>query len=459
VKTRLFHLTTYYKIKGEDDVKGSTEKVTWNDIRLNVHAKNKNLAAIIDKIDPGETFHLYKVRYPFGATIVDKGTLQIPLINGDIVPINDSRVDHKLQMDLAYAENGLPAGILTKNSYELFINSTHLPLPVLVANEGSTFALWKQLDTTPSFHPIKIFNVVAGARSLFMLPNIGDFMNHKNLKRDFNVSSQPPKTLKDQWNIFKGIAEHEQCDWYVELILIPGKWIAKAKKEQAWHELYLHLLEYAWKSSGYERNQIFYEYALSIAQANNNLKPNPYLLDTVRHLLSITLGATPGFKPATDESMGPITLLQNAYIESYGMKKYTPTFIHPSHFNLHDSASDPVYYSFQNPTTISFSPRSRKLSNTLFDLRELRHILHEFLDEVRMNSIALEDTIVGIIPDRINFRYFHSKLDKHSEIESSKILNVVDSNFTAYCEKNISSHFAGNGAFIRGCVQISHNLT
>ena len=83
-------------------------------------------------------------------------------------------------------------------------------------------------------------------------------------------------------------------------------------------------------------------------------------------------------------------------------------------------------------------------------------LLGEFLEEVAMNSIALEDTIIGMIPELIQFKYFHSKLDKHAEIEDSKNIALYDKNFSSYYKKNNSLGFAGNGTFIRGCIQISH---
>lgn len=436
-------------------MKGNVIKVKWQDVRKTVNSVNPSLAKTIDRLDPNETFPLYKVSYPYGATIVNKGLFYIPLENGDIVPIDSPNVDRKLRSDLEYAENGIPAGIVLKNSYEVFVNAPQFTLPIITNTPGSIFALWKQLDPHPTFHPIRIFNITAGARSIFMLPNIGDTMSHKNLKRDFNVHQQPPKNLIDQWHIFKTIAKHEQSDWQVELLLIPGKWVEKAKMDLMWHELYLLLLENAWITSGYERNQIFYQFALSCAQANRNLKPNPYLLDTVQHLLSITLGATPGFKPATDNTPGPIKLIQQAYVSSYGLKRYAPTIMHPTHFNIHDENAFPVYYSLQFPTTISFSPRSRKLSSTLFDLREVKYIMDTFIDEIIDKRLSLENTIVGTIPKIVEYNYFHSKPDKHKEIHLTNEMIFGDKKLYGTLYEKSSSHFANNGTFIRGCVRIS----
>ncbi|WP_267257250.1 hypothetical protein [Coxiella endosymbiont of Ornithodoros maritimus] len=109
--------------------------------------------------------------------------------------------------------------------------------------------------------------MTAGARSIFMLANIGDATFHKNLKRDFNVNSLAPKNLVDQWETFKAIAEHEKSKWSLVLIM-SGVWIEKMRKDPRWQEFYSILqefysilLENSWIASSYERNQMFYQYA------------------------------------------------------------------------------------------------------------------------------------------------------------------------------------------------------
>ena len=440
-------------------MKNSLVKLYWRDVKDLMGQVNPSLAKLIDALNPDDSLFFYKASYPFGATIVDQGLFYIPLENGRIVPINDSEVDGEFQKNMAYAENGFPAGMLTHNSYELFIRAGHQVLPVLVPSIGSFVGLWKQLDHRPVFHPVNIFNMTAGARSIFMLPNVGDVMFHHNLKRDYNVHHQPPKTLQDQWSIFKAIAEHERSTWRTELLLLPGIWFDKVKKDPGWHELYRAFLESAWHSSGYERNLMFYDYAFSCAQANQNLKPNPYLLDTVRHLIAIALGSIPGFKPATDETMGPIALFQRAYAESYSLKKYAPVIMHPAHFDLLNADESPVYYSLQFPTTLTFSPRSRQLFSTLFDLRELRYIVDAFMDELSGNKVKLETTIVGEIPKLVEFDFYHNKPDQHDEIQLTSAMLNGDPRLVGSLYNSRTQDFANSGAFVRGCVRIKRRAS
>src|SRR5579883_2293481 len=319
--------------------KASIKKITWKDIHHKVQEINPTLAKTVDALNPGDDFALYKASYPYGSVIVENGIFHLPLANGTLVPITDASISKQIKADFEYAGHGIPSGIVLQNSYELFINTKDRILPILITRPGSIIALWKQLEAVPTFHPVKIFSITAGARCAFMLPNISDLSLHKNLKRDLNIRQAPPKNLLDQWEIFKSITNHPEvkCNWMTEIVFFSGKWMEKIKTDSAWQSLYLILLQNVWDSCAYERNQMFYEFAVSCAQANRNLKPNPYLSDTLRHLLMVGLGTGIGFGIATNEDLLPLSTLQTVYLECYGLRKYAPTMMHPMHFSFFDA--------------------------------------------------------------------------------------------------------------------------
>jgi len=439
--------------------KAYIQKLTWNDVRENVTKVNPILANTIDALDPSDDYVLYKASYPYGSVIVENGVFHVPLPNGDIVPLSDPLVTNKIKMDFEYANGGLPPGVVLENSYELFINTESCILPILVTQPGSIMALWKELETGSHFHPIRMFNINSGARCIFMLPNISDLALHKNLKRDFNIRQPPPKNLLDQWEVFKTITRHPEtrCNWATELLFFSGKWFDKIKKDAAWQPLLLMLLQNAWNSCAYERNRMFYDLTVSCAQANRNLKPNPYLTDTLKHLLMIGLGTGVGFGTATNNELAPIELLQKVYLESYGLRRYAPTLMHPVHFSIFD-LSNPVYYSLSLPTTLAFSPKSRKISSTLHDLSELKHILTVFFDEVRCSRLKIEDTVIGKLATHTNFDFFHNKYDRHGEIRSTREMVEGDLALLHSLNQHDKKEFAESGTFVRGCVRISHKL-
>src|SRR5690606_14338188 len=114
--------------------------------------------------------------------------------------------------------------------------------------------------------------------------------------------------------------------------------------------------------------------------------------------------------------------------ESYGLRKYHPTIMQPSHFNL-EVDKHPTYYSLQNPSTLIFSPKSRKISSTLFELRELEHIMRIFIDELSKDNELCTDTIINVIAKTVEFTYFHNKSDRHKIIKSSIDIPKSDRRF------------------------------
>jgi hypothetical protein len=434
------------------------QRLFWRDVREAVASVEPGFAKIADQLDPGKDYPLYLANYPYGNLIVERGKCFYPLEDGQLVSIKDVRLPKNMRDDLAYAGTAIPAGIVLNNSIELFLKPKNWVMPWKLYTKGTIFALWGELDSVLSYHPTNIFNITAGMRSVFFIPSIGDIAFHKNLQRDLKIRMSPPKCLLDQWELFVAITRHPelQCDWSSTLLFFSGKWLEKLQSDDpAWAMLHRYLLNYAWNKSGYWRNQQFYDIALSLAQSNRNLKPNPYLVDTEKHLGAIALSAAPGFAPAIDESPGPIALLQKVYLEIYGLKKYAPTIMCPEHFSMNATTRRPIYYSLTHPTTFEFSPKSRKQSSTLRDLRELKHITEIFIEEIKAKKLLIENTAFSKIPNMVDFDFFHNKPDSYGEIRPTSDMAKEDTwllhSLSPYKQKD----FADAGTFVRGCVRIS----
>jgi len=194
-----------------------------------------------------------------------------------------------------------------------------------------------------------------------------------------------------------------------------------------------------------------YEMVFSLIQEKYNLRPNPYLTDTARHLFTIALGAAPGYAPATNDDALPTDIIQAAFIESYGLKKYIPIIMHPEHFSF-EKKRCPVYYSLQHPSTYVFSPKSRSIINTTSEMIELEHIMRIFCKELSSDSNICSDTIISQIAKHVKFDYFHNKKDKQELINLSENIPFLDNRFTL--KSKSKAKFASDAPFVRGCIRI-----
>jgi hypothetical protein len=437
-------------------------KIYWQDIRDRVAQLDVNFARIVDNLNPDKTFPLYLVYYPYGALISDTQSPFIPTAKG-VKRLTAPDIDTEMMQHLGYGKDSLPMGMVLEKELEYFIELKEegITIPWLIYKPGSFFPFTTILGqkSKRSYAPNSVLITTAGVRSTFMLPNIGCISNHTNLQRDFNVQKAAPKSLYEHWPVFKEIVNSKviNSSWRCSVIFFAEKWVQKLYTDQSWLILKSYLLELAWHRFEYDRNRIYYDIAFSVMQKKRNLKPNPYLADTARHLFSIALGCAPGYAPALNEDSLPVQALQTAFLESYNLKKYIPTIMRATNYDFEENKS-PVYYSLQHPSTYMFSPKSRKASSTLFEMRELGHIMQIFSEELSDNNTICSDTILSKIAQSVKFLYFHNETDRHQVIHPTTEMAKQDKNLNliAAMLKENNSIFAEDAKFLRGCVSITN---
>ena len=434
-------------------------KVCWDDIKDRVKQVEPVFAEHVNKLSPDKSFPIYLAYYPYGSVEADTESSLFPRMDGGFYRLTDKDAPKDVVKHLGYSIDSAPLGMVLEKQLELFIDMKNegITIPWLIYKPGMFFPFSKILRVKNNriYAPNGILSSTAGARSVFMLPNIGCAINHSNLQRDLNITSTTPKSLYEHWHIFKDIA-NASSDWKCCVMYFSEKWVKTLHADPAWIYLKQYMHELAWKNYEYERNRVYYDMTFSMIQKNRNLKPNPYLADTARHLFATAIGAAPGFVPALSEDALPLKAIQKAYVESYNLKKYLPTVMTPSHFS-YEKDKTPVYYSLQNPSTHIFSPKSREVTNTLYELRELENIMRVFVEELSRPNALCSDTILGEVANNINFKYYHSKPDRYRVVTMSNEVGKTDSRFSAI-DKNLSrpgAIISADAPFLRGCISIA----
>lgn len=429
------------------------EKHTWGSLSKLVKAVFPKLGKIIDELNPNHNYPLYLVKYPYGSMILDKGIFQIPNNESRLVPISHSSISSKIKDHLSYSGT-IPLGLVVSKGIESFVQSKHRVLPATFIGKGKLVSLWRVLEEGPSYFLGPFWSIASGVRSICMIPKITDSACHKALKIKYGLKLPVPQRLSDQWELFTHIANHPDFtqEWSSELVFFSKKWF-EHKSDKIWSEFYRFLLNEVWQITSYRRNQFIFDFAFSIAQENKNLKPNPYLADTVRHLVAIAAGSAPAFSPGIDDTAAPISGLQKVYIEDYGLKKYAPVIMHLHHLSFKENR--PVYYSFQIPTTTIFSPKSRKLSSAMAELHELKHIVETLSSEILKGNLGVEQTPLFDLAKNTRYEYYHSDKDKYGEILPINELAEFDNSFNKSVLVKGDYSFPDFGPFFRGCISIS----
>lgn len=434
-------------------------KVDWHQIRKNVKIVEPNFAKMVDDLNPDKTFPIYLAYIPYGDLKGDTVSTLLPGMDGDYFRITDPSTPKELLAHLGYSVNGSPFGMVLEKELEYFIDLKRNPIPWAIYRPGRFFSFGYHYskDTNRSYFPNSVLAVASGARSAFMLANISSAVNHANLRRDFNVRTPKPKYLYNHWTIFKEIARSNvcNCNWRSCVLYFSEKWLLNLHNDPAWLILKNYLLEKSWNEYEYDRCRRYFDITFCLIQNKFNLKPNPYLADTARHLFTIALGDAPGFAPVCDDSALPLEHIQKAYHESYGLKKYFPTIMKPTRF-IPEKGGNPVYYSLQNPSTFNFSPKSRKNFSMSVEMRELAHIMQTYINALLNYNIMGSDSAISDIAKNIEFTFYHNVADRHNIMQSSEKLAKADLRFSKKNHKYYSAAatFPEDSPFVRGCISI-----
>ncbi|OGT06891.1 MAG: hypothetical protein A2103_05380 [Gammaproteobacteria bacterium GWF2_41_13] len=436
-------------------------RLTWKEARSDIFKVQPDLCKIIDKINPGNDFLLFKTSYPFGAKIVRSGLLCLPAPDGKVMPINSSSIPNELKNNLS--RRSVPISIVLKNCSEVHYEMSDRIICLNLFKPGFILGLWENLDPPQSYYVKCIWSVVSGARSLFLLPKMTDASSHKELRKKYGIRSQIPKGLVDQWQIFTEIANSRAFDkqWSSEFLFFSDKWMDTAIKDKSleWKAFYNYMLRNGWDQSQYWRNKVTFDivWELFINQLiAQNLKPNPYLVHIVKHIILVGTGVLPAFSAATNDEAAPISELQKVLIEDYKLRDYIPTFMQPAMFDLNAEAPPFVYYSLQQPTLLETSLVSHQLQSVLKAMPEIAYLVDTFNLEVEDQEIKAENTPIETFAKRAVCNYFHHEADGHIDgVRSTSEMPQEDSALLEMPANYKGRIFAENSRFIKGCIRFS----
>lgn len=422
----------------------------WEDVREEVRALNPELAEICDEISPSKKHPLFRLSYPYGSTIVDKGQFCVPFSTGELLPIKDARLPSSLRESLSYSS--IPLSLVLHNNTEVFVEANERLNPLNFLRPGDLFGVFETAECLSSLISTPLWSVTAGARSVFMIPRITDKIGHNRIRKEYGISeNEPPSTFLNQWKIFKGIYDHRGggTPWTNDILVFTNKWFDN-NNDVAWLKFQKYIFKLGWSQMRWFRDST--EFSLlwsSFADAisSRNLKPRPYLIDTVKYLTSIANGVAVAFKPTLDEKAFPLSLIQDAYINCYNLKTYLPTLMQPS--KLQNDVKT-VYYSLALPTILESTPFVRNAPSLIEDERDIKRLLETFIRTIKNNAF-MDDPLA-----HVKYDFFHTDEDQYGEILSSKQLEKEDPNFcSSQAQKFQDRIFCTTSPFFRGCIRIS----
>jgi len=431
----------------------------WDDIKVSVSQFNPEFFEIVETIQPRHDCPLYEVKFPYGNLIGDHISQFLPLKNGKYIRLNDPNVPGFVLADLGYGKNNSPVGMVFDKKMEIYVDlpEKKMVFPFLVNSPGDFFSLNHVLDIGQdiNYAPNGLLYCMSGARSCFLLPSINCHNKFSKLCRNLQIQARKPTSVYDHSYLFQQILASPitKSSWVSTIIYFSESWINNIKKNPKWYNLKQFFYKTYAARGLFPINATHYNTSYSLLLEKKNVKPNPYIFDTFKHIIQIMCGYSPGLTPLADEELLPLNAIQNAFREHYDLSSIHPTIIGPSHFNPFLDKPDPIYYSLQIPTTNSFSPKSKKAS-TMVELKELYDLSKMLLKELSSEMGFCANTVIQYVAKNISPSFHHNSKDIDSIILSTNNIIQSDNRF----EQLDSQAFAENGKFFRGCVKIAKNL-
>jgi hypothetical protein len=286
-----------------------------------------------------------------------------------------------------------------------------------------------------------------------MLPKITDKSGFKKLHMAYSL----PNTIRinklsDHWETFKHIVQSKNFtqNWQSTILFFGRKWLDNKNNSKEWSKFKDYLFHIIWDHANYAIDKVKFNVnweSFAEAISLRRLQPKPYLIDQMRHLLSVVAGNFPAFAVMDNsQEAAPTDLLQNIFVESYGLKQYLPTLMYAC--MPQNGATKPryVYYSLSMPTVLEGSPLKKTTSTIVSDLREIKLLIETLKNHhaFKANKI-IQNTVID---------YFHYEKDMCGQVKTSDSIPIEDDSFLK--DQNIfpSRNFCATSPFFSGCIRI-----
>ncbi len=354
--------------------------VQWKDLRAEVHSLNPRFAAALEGLsDEAKSVDIpfFLATFDYGDLIISGGTLASPHSNqSGVKALVETVTPEKLGCNscrdfLAQVRSSsVPLAMVLEGSAEVFVDhqwdaKTPRASPVRLLQKGEVFGVFETLDSLLGAPPRRPpWSVSAGSRSVWILAPLG--------KSDLTYQiSKVTKERKIRWNenrppweLIRSVTKTatpqcRQFPWRTRILVIADELVQKIKRQD---NLFNLLLEIGWDQSTALRHSAirnaefsadFLSGSASVASPFGEL----YQYLTLRHLVGISLGDAPAFRPAfgLDGAAGPfsdfVSVMQDVMRRmNYA---YRPIVMQPHHLV---GPEDFGYYSFRCPSVLGPKP-------------------------------------------------------------------------------------------------------
>ena len=415
-------------------------EVRWSEIRSRVGQVNSKFAESIDRSNIDDKPYFLLVKYKYGDTLTTGQNFNLPLKNGDIVPTTE--IEGYEALDLNYNYGTHPALIVLSKGLDCVVNLDDRVIPFILSRTGDVLGVSPVMipeDDPNTIHTgFAIYTITAGARATCMLPKISQSHKHKRLRRKYPITCDAPKRYLDHFKAFKEIGK--STDWECEVLLMKHS-LFKDMHKKGWLYLNMYLYQRAYDLLRFWSSIFPWDLTFSQIALKRDIKKLALSNNFVKHIFALASGKIVGLEPATDNSLLPLDIIQDAYINDYQIE-HAPTIVQPTYLD-----GKPIYASLNFPL-VEGTPNMTSLSSAVNYLDDVRFNFERNVSALLSEDIGLPWSPIRDVIKNVDVNFYHSYCGDYDKITSTSKL-VEDERFLYP-----GFEFNGNLPFCNGLVQI-----
>ena len=433
---------------------------TWRDIKDTIIKLNPFIGNSINQVSGVDNFPVITIRYPFGATIVNRGKFHVQL-EQDNIPLSDDNTPSELKDLLDYHWQVMPFGMMLENSIETYHDFPSHIIPYRLYDPGRTFSLLSIFNNNGCSHLLPhSYSSIAGCRSLITLPQLAHKQYHQRLSKRLELDTlYIAKNFAEQWPLLKAMSnsEHFTYPWHAKMVFFSKDFISTMNNHP---ELKNKLLQSIWQSTAFARNQGMYDLVWSSFIESHlplAIKNNLIVMETVRYLLNVLMQARPAYVPVVDNLAGPVHGFSKMLLDVYRIRFYLPAFMKIAHYD----GQTPIYYSLQKPCFVSAMSHKSSDSQTIKMLKQIKETFELFKACVLDDSLpfSLQNTLLHQKLQDTNLTFYHPKggdelcQDIDSLFKEDPRFDDIKKTYCHYQQLSLPD----SSMFFHGCIRLAPN--
>ena len=257
-------------------------------------------------------------------------------------------------------------GLVLERGCETFLEGDSFT-PLDISLPGSIFFIDHARGIEP-LPPRDNLHMTAGARSLFLSAKISDSLAFGQMAKYYGLEQNVPRTHLHEWAMLRELAHNAGSPWRARILII-------SVQRDVFFSERCNRLRHGLRQlqSPYQSildNPLLLDFEIRKFTIATQYKVHPSIAAHMQQLYYIRKHKMPGFSFAADETLAPINLFKQAFIQVYGIT-YAPSIALPGY----PSAHQPCYYPLKNMEQ-ALSKRSHTTS--IEELKELKRTIPHF---------------------------------------------------------------------------------